>query len=207
MSTFAHAYLPWLMSAITLYMTYLQGDKKTRSWIVGLVNQFLWLVFAIGTQTWGLLPLNAGLWILYIRNFRKWREGERQTRLLDCTHPAFYDNGVCSCCKEFYSANRDKEASAQYTGPCCKDSDSNGLPTTLTCNKRCWRRPKPSAHPPYITVTSGLSGYFAVMLAWNPDLGGFYEPWETGVGRYRTAGEAEKEARAWADDEGVEYRP
>jgi hypothetical protein len=62
-------------------------------------------------------------------------------------------------------------------------------------------------HPPYITVTEGMSGHFAVMVAWNSDLGGFYEPWETGVGRYATKQEAELEAQQWAADEEVEYRP
>lgn len=61
------------MSTLTIYMTFLQGNKNAFGWVVGLFNQFLWLTFAIYTETWGLLPLNAALWILYIRNLRKWR--------------------------------------------------------------------------------------------------------------------------------------
>ena len=61
-------------------------------------------------------------------------------------------------------------------------------------------------HATYITVTQGMSGYFAVMLWWNPDMGGFYEPWNTGVGRYPTREEAETEAKQWAEAEGVAYR-
>lgn len=68
-----HDMLPWLMSAITLYMTFLQGNKKQSAWAWGLINQVLWLVFAVSTETWGLLPLNAGLWYLYVRNWLKWR--------------------------------------------------------------------------------------------------------------------------------------
>lgn len=74
MNDIAKNYLPWIMSAMTIYMTFLQGNKNATGWIVGLVNQFLWLAFAVGTQTWGLLPLNAALWILYTRNFMKWRK-------------------------------------------------------------------------------------------------------------------------------------
>jgi hypothetical protein len=61
-------------------------------------------------------------------------------------------------------------------------------------------------HPPYITVTQGMAGHFAVMLAWNPDMGGFYEPWVTGVGRYDTPEAAAHEAVTWAQAEGVEFR-
>lgn len=58
---------------------------------------------------------------------------------------------------------------------------------------------------PCVTTTKGGSGYFAVMLWWNPDLGGFAEPWQTGAGRYASHEEAEIEARDWAEAEGVPY--
>lgn len=62
------------------------------------------------------------------------------------------------------------------------------------------------SHPPYVTVTQGMSGYFAVMLWWNPGMGGFYEPWDTGAGRYDSPELAASEAKMWAESEGVEFR-
>ena len=68
------------------------------------------------------------------------------------------------------------------------------------------------AHPDFITVTHGCSGYFAVHLTWAamPDAddeeGGFYEPWQTGHGRYRTREQAALEAIDWAESEEMEYR-
>lgn len=56
-----------------------------------------------------------------------------------------------------------------------------------------------------ITVTSGMSGYFAVMIAdyedidWNADIV------TTGIGRYKTRKEAEQEAKSWAEDEEIPY--
>lgn len=66
-------------------------------------------------------------------------------------------------------------------------------------------RPRAEKRAPYITVTHGMSGYFAVMLWWNTDMGGFYEPWDTGIGRYPTEAEAEAEAEQWADEEELLY--
>lgn len=66
------SYLPWLLSAITIYMTVLAGNKHRLAWVVGLVNQALWLFWIVGTKTWGLLPMNAALWIVYARNHLKW---------------------------------------------------------------------------------------------------------------------------------------
>lgn len=74
---FVREWLPWVMSAITLYMTFLQGRKTWKAWAVGLANQLLWLWFVIETRTWGLLPLNIGLWWLYARNLRIWYRDER----------------------------------------------------------------------------------------------------------------------------------
>ncbi|GHA15518.1 hypothetical protein GCM10007989_07870 [Devosia pacifica] len=65
-------YLPWLLSAITIYMTILAGNKARHAWLIGLGNQALWLVFIITTETWGLLPMNLALWTVYARNHLKW---------------------------------------------------------------------------------------------------------------------------------------
>lgn len=65
--------LPWLMSAITIWMTLLAGNRHPSAWLVGLGNQFLWLVWIVAMGAWGLLPLNAALWIVYGRNHLKWQ--------------------------------------------------------------------------------------------------------------------------------------
>lgn len=66
-------YLPWLLSAITIYMTVLAGNKSRHAWLIGLCNQALWLVWIFSAGAYGLLPMNAALWIVYARNHLKWR--------------------------------------------------------------------------------------------------------------------------------------
>lgn len=61
-------------------------------------------------------------------------------------------------------------------------------------------------HPPFITVTHGMSGYFAVMMNWNEELGGFYEPCQTGFERFNNKDTAIAEALQWAIAEEVGYR-
>jgi hypothetical protein len=60
----------------------------------------------------------------------------------------------------------------------------------------------------FITVTEGMSGFFAVHMWLNQeeDCGDFWEPYDSGIGRYATREEAEVEARQWAEMEGMEYR-
>lgn len=51
----------------------LAGNKKRGAWLVGLVNQLLWLVWIVLSAAWGLLPMNIALWIVYFRNYLKWK--------------------------------------------------------------------------------------------------------------------------------------
>lgn len=65
-------YLPYLLSAITIYMFLLAGNKRKSAWLVGLTNQALWLIWIVLSQSWGLVPMNIALWIVYTRNYFKW---------------------------------------------------------------------------------------------------------------------------------------
>jgi hypothetical protein len=65
-------YLPWLLSGLSIWMTILAGNLHRSAWMIGLASQALWLVWIVVTETWGFLPLNAALWVVYARNHLKW---------------------------------------------------------------------------------------------------------------------------------------
>lgn len=65
-------YLPWLLSANTLYFTFLAGNKKRGAWLLALAGQAFWLIWIIVSESWGLLPMNIGMWVMYFRNYTKW---------------------------------------------------------------------------------------------------------------------------------------
>jgi hypothetical protein len=76
MTELVRDYLPWLLSAITIWMTLMAGNKHRNAWLIGLGNQALWLVWIVATGAWGLIPMNAALWIVYARNHFKWRTAD-----------------------------------------------------------------------------------------------------------------------------------
>ncbi len=65
-------WLPWLLSAITIYTMFLAGNKDGKTWLIGLANQLLWLIWIVLSGSWGLLPMNIALWVVYARNHFKW---------------------------------------------------------------------------------------------------------------------------------------
>jgi hypothetical protein len=70
--------LPWILSANTILLMWLIGNKKWWAWLFGLAGQGLWILFAIIYQAWGLLPLATFLIIVYARNLMKWH---RETKI------------------------------------------------------------------------------------------------------------------------------
>ena len=66
-------YSPYLLSVITAYTMLLAGNKKAGAWLVGLLNQALWLTWIITSGTWGLLPMTGVMIIVYVRNYIKWK--------------------------------------------------------------------------------------------------------------------------------------
>ena len=67
-------YLPFLMSAITIYQLIQAGNKNPSNWLWGLGNQALWLTWIYCSASWGLLPMTAALIVIYVRNFRRWTQ-------------------------------------------------------------------------------------------------------------------------------------
>lgn len=83
-------YLPYLLSMISIIQVIFAGDKHKKSWLIGIGNQSLWLVWIIASQQWGFLPLNIALWIVYTRNHLKWNKQEDLNVAFVKNHPSNY---------------------------------------------------------------------------------------------------------------------
>lgn len=66
------AYLPWLLSALTVWSMYMAGDRSRTAWVIGIVNQALWLLWIVVTGTWGLLLATIVLTAVFVRNLINW---------------------------------------------------------------------------------------------------------------------------------------
>jgi len=72
--------IPLALSFLTLYAMWQIGNKRVFAWVIGLINQGLWVTFIVLFDAWGLLPLSIALTIVYARNLILWR---REASLLE----------------------------------------------------------------------------------------------------------------------------
>ena len=103
-------YLPWGLSALSLAMAYMTGNKWRMVWLFGLFIQCLWLTWVFASGLWGFLPLTASLFVVYFRNHLKW-ERERlaaEVRAL-LTAETIKDDGVFRSYPESVRPYRRKE--------------------------------------------------------------------------------------------------
>lgn len=55
----------------------LVGYKLKIGWIIGLVTQALWLIFALSTEQYGFIIAAFGYGYVYARNWMRWHKEER----------------------------------------------------------------------------------------------------------------------------------
>lgn len=61
---------------------------------------------------------------------------------------------------------------------------------------------------PYVTVTKGMRGWFAVLVCWSDEGGeGLWEPYATHENSHPSRAGAEEDAKNWALNEEVRYIP
>ena len=70
------ALLPWATSLGTLWGMWAVSQKHWWGWLIGLVNQVLWISFSVAFAAWGLLPLSAALTVIYVRALVQWRRDD-----------------------------------------------------------------------------------------------------------------------------------
>jgi nicotinamide riboside transporter PnuC len=69
-------HLSYLLSVLSLTSLWLMGNKSVWGIVIGLVNQILWIVYALMLKQYGLLIGVFAYTIIHIRNLKKWTKEE-----------------------------------------------------------------------------------------------------------------------------------
>ena len=57
----------------------------------------------------------------------------------------------------------------------------------------------------FISVYKPIAGWKAIHYWWNPEMGGFWEPWQTGMCAWETKEQAIEDAILWAEAEELPF--
>jgi hypothetical protein len=69
-------YLAWAISCVGIVAIELQIRKRWQGWALSLCSQVLWLIYILGTQAWGLLPMWGMMVLQGVRGVHRWRKEE-----------------------------------------------------------------------------------------------------------------------------------
>lgn len=67
----------YILSALSLTSLWLMGNKSIWGIVVGLVNQILWVVYALMLEQYGLLIGVVAYTVIHVRNLLKWTKESR----------------------------------------------------------------------------------------------------------------------------------
>jgi nicotinamide riboside transporter PnuC len=67
----------WVLSITGLVGIWLAGDKRTSGWVILLVSEVLWVVYALTTGQPGFLLGSVAWGLVYVRNIAQWRREKR----------------------------------------------------------------------------------------------------------------------------------
>jgi len=66
----------WILASVGICGIALVGLVRREGWLVLIVNEALWVVYAVTTRQYGFILMAATYLVIYVYSFRKW--GERQ---------------------------------------------------------------------------------------------------------------------------------
>jgi nicotinamide riboside transporter PnuC len=64
----------WVLAAIGVSGIFFVGQKTIWGWLILLVNECLWIVYAVTTQQYGFIFAALAYATVYIRSFLHWRK-------------------------------------------------------------------------------------------------------------------------------------
>lgn len=68
----------WLLMIVGVSGLYLAGSKRKIGWVIGILVQALWIVYAIVSKQWGFIASALVYGAVNVRNWQRWRREERR---------------------------------------------------------------------------------------------------------------------------------
>jgi nicotinamide riboside transporter PnuC len=67
----------WILAAIGVTGIFFVGRKTIWGWLILLVNECIWIAYAISSKQYGFIFMATAYSIVYIKSYLMWREEQR----------------------------------------------------------------------------------------------------------------------------------
>jgi nicotinamide riboside transporter PnuC len=67
-------YWSWLLAVVGVTGIYVVGRKTIWGWPVLLVNEFIWIAYALTTKQYGFIAMAIAHALVYIKSYHQWRK-------------------------------------------------------------------------------------------------------------------------------------
>jgi nicotinamide riboside transporter PnuC len=64
----------WILAAIGVTGIFFVGKKTIWGWLILLVNEFLWIAYAVTTKQYGFIVMAVSYAIVYIKSYLAWKK-------------------------------------------------------------------------------------------------------------------------------------
>jgi nicotinamide riboside transporter PnuC len=64
----------WILAAIGVTGIFFVGKKTIWGWLILLVNEFIWIAYAINTKQYGFIVMATAYAVVYIKSYFAWRK-------------------------------------------------------------------------------------------------------------------------------------
>jgi hypothetical protein len=72
----------WLLAAVGVTGIFFVGKKVIWAWLVLLVNECIWIAYALTTKQYGFIVMATAYAIVYVKSYIAWRrEAESRVKL------------------------------------------------------------------------------------------------------------------------------
>jgi len=75
----------YVLAAIGVTGIFFVGRKTIWGWLVLLVNECLWIVYAVTTEQYGFIFAAIAYGIVYIKSYMLWRQEDTKSKPIDNT--------------------------------------------------------------------------------------------------------------------------
>lgn len=66
----------WVLAAIGVTGIFFVGRKTIWGWLILLLNECIWIAYAVATKQYGFIFMATAYSAVYIKSYLKWREEE-----------------------------------------------------------------------------------------------------------------------------------